>query len=237
MTQKVYRQHRFTRPPGATEVLLVRHGESAPVVPGVAIPQVDGQDDPDLAPQGRAQAERVGARLATAGIDAVYATTLRRTHQTAAPLLAATGLTAAVEPDLREIHLGEWEGGLFRRHMTDGDPVARSVMTEQRWDVIPGAETMPAFEARLTAGLDRIVSAHPDQRVAVFSHGGAIGMVMHLAVGGGRPFAFIGVDNGSISHLVAHDGSWMIRGFNDVSHLAGLEDEVDLDPEPDPIHS
>lgn len=235
MTPKVYRQHRFSRPPGATEILLVRHGESAPVVPGVEIPQHDGQDDPDLAPQGRAQAERVGVRLAAHGIDAVYVTSLRRTHQTAAPLLAATGLTATEEPDLREIHLGEWEGGLFRQRMTDGDPIARSVLTEQRWDVIPGAETMPAFEARLTAGLDRIVSAHPDQRVAVFSHGGAIGMVMHLAVGGGRPFAFIGVDNGSISHLVAHDGSWMIRGFNDVAHLTDLPDEDDLDAEPDPL--
>lgn len=235
MTQKVYRQHRFSRPPGATEILLIRHGESAPVVPDVAIPQVGGQDDPDLAPHGRAQAERVGTRLATAGIDAAYVTTLRRTHQTAAPLLAATGLTADEEPDLREIHLGDWEGGLFRRNMTDGDPIARSVLTEQRWDVIPGAETMSAFQARLTAGLDRIVSAHPDQRVAVFSHGGAIGMVMHLAVGGGRPFAFIGVDNASISHLVAHEGSWMIRGFNDVAHLTDLPDEHDLDAEPDPM--
>jgi probable phosphoglycerate mutase len=235
MTQKVYRQHRFSRPPGATEILLVRHGESAPVVPGVAIPQVDGQDDPELAPQGRAQAERVGTRLAAHGIDAVYVTSLQRTHQTAAPLLALTGMTAVEEPDLREVHLGEWEGGLFRRNVTDGHPISREVFETQRWDVIPGAEPTEAFQARLTAGLDRIVTAHPDQCVAVFSHGAAIGTMMHLAVGGGRPFAFIGADNASISHLVAVDGSWIVRGYNDTSHLADLSDHEDLGPQPDPI--
>ncbi len=237
MTQKVYRQHRFSRPPGATEILLVRHGESAPVVPGVEIPRRDGQDDPDLAPQGRAQAERVGARLAAHGVDAVYVTSLRRTHQTAAPLLAATGLTATEEPDLREVHLGEWEGGLFRLNVTEGHPISREVFVQERWDVIPGAEPSEAFQARLRAGLDRIVSAHPDQRVAVFSHGGAIGMVMHMAVGGGRPFAFVGADNASISHLVAVEGRWIVRGFNDISHLDGLHDHPDLDPTPDPLQS
>ena len=59
MAETEYRQHRYARPPGATEVFLVRHGESAAVVPGVAVPQADGHDDPALAPQGRDQAERV----------------------------------------------------------------------------------------------------------------------------------------------------------------------------------
>ncbi|MBA3303421.1 MAG: histidine phosphatase family protein, partial [Acidimicrobiia bacterium] len=103
------RQHRFRRPPGSTEVLLVRHGESEPAVRGVDFPLVDGHSDPALAPDGREQAERVADRLAGQDVDAIYVTTLRRTVETAAPLAARLGLEPRVEADLREVHLGEWE--------------------------------------------------------------------------------------------------------------------------------
>src|SRR4051794_17323071 len=109
-----YRQHRFRPPTGACEILVVRHGESAPAVPGRPFALADGHGDPELAPDGRWQAERVGERLAGEAIDAIYVTTLRRTHETAAPLAAHLGITPVVAPDLREVFLGEWEGGLLR---------------------------------------------------------------------------------------------------------------------------
>ncbi len=223
-----YRQHRFSRPAGATELFLVRHGESAPVVPGVPIPQVDGHDDPALAPDGRDQAERVGVRLADQEIDAIYVSPLRRTHETAAPLAARLGLTPVVVADLREVHLGEWEGGAFRRHVAEGHPVATEMFAAQRWDAIPGAESTEALAARLRGAIDGIVAAHADQRVVLVAHGGVIGEVVRIAAGGGRGFAFVGADNGSITHLVRAPDRWVIRRFNDTAHLAGL----DLDPLP-----
>jgi 2,3-bisphosphoglycerate-dependent phosphoglycerate mutase len=229
MATTEYRQHRFSRPEGATEVFLVRHGESAAVVPGVPVAQADGHDDPPLAPEGLEQAERVGERLADQRIDAIYVTPLRRTHETAAPLAARLALTPVVEPDLREVHLGEWEGGAFRRHVAEGHPLAVRMFAEQRWDVIPGAEPTEAFGARLRAGLGRIVAAHPDQRVVVVAHGGVIGELVRQAVDGGQGFAFVGADNGSITHLVVHGDRWTVRRFNDTAHLGGF----DLDPEPD----
>ena len=68
------------------------------------------------------------------------------------------------------------------------------------------------------------------QRVAVVAHGGVIGEIMRLAAGGGRGFAFVGADNGSISHLVLHGDRWVLRRFNDTAHLS---DGMDIDPEPD----
>ena len=153
MAQKEYRQTRFRRPAGATEILLVRHGESEPLVPGRPFPLVDGHGDPALAPEGHEQAERVAARLATQRIDAIYVTTLRRTAQTAAPLAAELGLTPVIEPDLREVHLGEWEGELFRQRVAEGHPIAVRMSEEERWDVIPGGEPKDDFIARLRAGL------------------------------------------------------------------------------------
>ena len=230
MAQKEYRQTRFRRPAGATEILLVRHGESEPLVPGHPFPLVDGHGDPALGPEGHEQAKRVAARLATQRIAAIYVTTLRRTAQTAAPLAAELGLTPTVEPDLREVHLGEWEGELFRQRVAEGHPIAVRMSEEERWDVIPGGEPKDDFVARLRAGLGRIAAAHPDERVAVFTHGGVIGQLLALAVGTERGFAFVGADNGSISHLVLHGDRWILRRFNDTAHLT---DGMDLDPEPD----
>ena len=81
-----FRQYRFTPPDGATTVLLVRHGESAPAHPDRPFPMVDGHGDPPLDPVGHEQAERLADRLQHERIDAIYVTTLQRTYQTAAPL-------------------------------------------------------------------------------------------------------------------------------------------------------
>ena len=217
------RQVRYQRPPGATELVLIRHGESAAAFEGESFQLVDGHGDPPLAPEGIEHAERVGERLAAeAGVDAVYVTTLRRTVETAAPFLQRMGDAAppvVVEPDLREVHLGEWEGGLFRSKVLARDPVAVRMMTEERWDVIPGAEPAAAFAARVKAAVLRLHAAHPDQRVAVFTHGGVIGRILSEA-SGARAFAFNNADNGSISHVVVAGEWWAVRRFNDTAHLA-----------------
>jgi probable phosphoglycerate mutase len=213
-----YRQARFRRPPGACELLIVRHGESAPERADQPFPRVDGQGDPPLAHAGHEQAEQVADRLAHEDISSIYVTTLQRTAQTAAPLAARLGVEPRVEPDLREVHLGEWEGS-FRRNMAEGHPLARQVVTEGRWDVIPGAEPHDAFAARVVAGVDRIAAAHADECVVVVVHGGVIGRIMGHAAGATDGFAFVGADNGSISHLVVTPERWVIRCFNDTTHL------------------
>ena len=215
---RVFRQSRFTVPAGAAELVLVRHGESEPLVEGTAFPLVDGHGDPALAAEGRVQADRVAEYLADEPIAAIYVTTLRRTVETAAPLAARLGLTPSVEPDLREVHLGDWEGELFRQKVADGDPVVLQMAEQQRWDVIPGAEAADAFAARVRRGIGRIAAAHPDERVVVVAHGGTIGEALAQATGS-RPWAFVGADNGSISRLVVRGDRWVLRGFNDVRHL------------------
>ena len=216
-----YRQRQFALPPGATEVILVRHGASAPAIPGQPFPLLDGHGDPPLAPEGVAQAEAVADRLAREQLAALYVTTLQRTHRTAAPLAERTGLATVVVPDLREVSLGEWEGGEFRIRMAQGDPVALQAVAEQRWDVIPGAETMESLAERVRAGIQAIVAhSGPDVSVAAIVHGGVIGEACRQATGS-RAFAFVHSDNGSITRLIAFpDGAWLLRTFNDTAHLA-----------------
>jgi probable phosphoglycerate mutase len=219
-----FRQHRFTPPPGACTVLLVRHGESQPAHPDRPFPLVDGHGDPPLDPVGVQQAELLGERLARERIDAIYVTTLVRTHETAAPVAQRLGLTPRVEPDLREVYLGDWEGGVLRERAAAGDPIFQKIWTEERWDVIPGAENHETFDERVWNGFVRIVSAHADERVMVVSHAGVIGQLLHR-ITGARRFAFSGADNASVSEIVATPERVILRRYNDVAHLLPLLQE------------
>jgi 2,3-bisphosphoglycerate-dependent phosphoglycerate mutase len=213
-----YRQRSLPVPPEALDLLLVRHGQSEAYVEGQPFALVEGHGDPPLSELGHQQAKRVCDRLADAGIDAIYVTTLRRTGQTAAPLAERLGLPPVVEPELREVYLGEWEGGLYRKMVADFHPIAQRMFAEERWDVIPGAESLVSFDDRVRAAIGRIGAAHSGQRVAVFTHGGVIGQALALATGS-RPFAFNAADNASISRVVVTSQHWYIRTFNDTAHL------------------
>jgi probable phosphoglycerate mutase len=226
-----FRQHRFVPPPGACEILVVRHGESEPMVEGRPLPLKDGHGDPALADEGLEQADRIADRIVASGerVAAIYVTTLCRTHQTAAPTAARLGIEPSVEPDLREVFLGEWEGGELRRRVIDADPIAVAMYQQGRWDVIPGAETEDALRARVRAGIDRITAAHPDELVMVVVHGGVIGTIMNLATGS-TGFAFTGADNASISHLVVTPDRWIVRCYNDTTHLRERFSTIDEPP-------
>jgi 2,3-bisphosphoglycerate-dependent phosphoglycerate mutase len=216
--EREYRQAPFAPPPGALDLLLVRHGASMPWSPGRDFALADGHGDPGLSPDGVEQAQKVAVRLATERVDAIYVTSLRRTHETAAPLARLTGIEPRVEPDLREVYLGEWEGGLFRQKVAEADPLAVRMFELERWDVIPGAEDGAAFAARVRGAVMRLAAAHPDQRVVAFTHGGVIGSVLQQAARS-RGFAFSNSDNASISQVVVVGDRWIFRRFNDTAHL------------------
>jgi probable phosphoglycerate mutase len=202
-------------------VLLVRHGESAPAHPDRPFPLRDGHGDPPLAPFGEQQAELLAERLRHERVDAIYVTTLQRTHQTAAPLAQHLGLQPILEADLREVYLGEWEGGALRQHAAEGNPIFHQILETERWDVIPGAEPHDEFDDRVWRGFQRIVLAHRGERVVAVAHGGVIGQLLHR-VTGSRRFAFSGADNGSISEVVASPERLTLRSYNDVTHLLPL---------------
>lgn len=213
-----YRQHRFTSPIGSTDILLVRHGESAPANPDHPFPVVDGHGDPPLHEEGHVQALQVADRLQDEPIKAIYVSNLQRTAQTADPLARILDLEPKVIPSLREVHLGDYEGGLYRKKAAENDEVLRRAMREHRWDIIPGAETNEHFEKRLVTAMFQISSAHPDHLVVAFVHGAVIGQIVSTATGS-RPMSFLGADNGSITHVVVTQTRVHVRRFNDTSHL------------------
>jgi 2,3-bisphosphoglycerate-dependent phosphoglycerate mutase len=191
-------------------------------VPGEPFESLEGHADPPLAPEGEQQAAAVAARLAGGSFAAIFVTPLQRTSQTAAPLARAVGLEPIVVPELREVGLGEWEGGELRIRAANRDPRFFEVIEKERWDVIPGAEPAEEFAERVGSGLQKIVDATgPGATAVAVLHGGVIGELARQATRS-RPFAFVHADNASITRLVVFaDGRQLLRSFNDTAHLNG----------------
>ena len=215
-----FEQHPYTLPPGATEVVLVRHGASAAPKEGVGSPLFEGHSNPALGPAGQTQARKVGERLRHEPFARLFVSSLRRTQETAAPLAEATGREPEVVHDLREVFLGAFEGGEYRVRAARKDPVIEQVFAEQRWDAIPGAESLEDLGRRVRGAIEQVVAATgPEATAVVVAHGAVIGELCRQATES-RPFAFVHSDNGSISRIVVQgDGRWLLRSFNDISHL------------------
>jgi 2,3-bisphosphoglycerate-dependent phosphoglycerate mutase len=215
-----FHQTPYELPPGATEIIMVRHGASEPPVEGIPNPLIGGHSNPALAEAGKAQAEVVAGGLKDEPISAIFVSTLRRTAETAAPLAAATGLEPTEIADLREIFLGDYEAGVYRIKTAEGDPTIKKVFENEAWSEIPNAETFEEFGPRITRGIEQIVrQVGPDKAAVAVLHGAVIGQLCRQATDS-RPFAFVHADNGSVSRLVVQaDGRWLLRSFNDISHL------------------
>ena len=223
---KQYPQTFFQPEPGACQVVLVRHGQSAPFVEGQPFPLVSGQGDPPLSQLGEYQAEQVGVRLASEPIGAIYATSLQRTVQTATPLARTLGLTVGIEPDLREVSLGVGEGGLFRKMSAEGHPSTVAMRANREWGEVEGAETNAQFAGRTVPALQGLADRHPDQVIAVFVHGGTIASLLGHALGINM-FSMMGSRNSAISHVVLNGPEWIVRSFNDAGHSGPLTADTD----------
>ena len=209
-------QRPFSLPEGATEVILVRHG-SAVRTDGLMLG--DGHNDPPLSPAGLEQAGAVAGFLGAGDIGALFVTPLRRTAETAAPLAARLGREPHVVADLREVYLGDREGG-FNPQVLRPDPLTARLFEECRWDVIPNAEDMDSFGERVQRGVAHVAeTTGPDATGVAIIHAGVIAEACRQ-VTGSRAFAFLYAENGSLTRLLRlASGRWTLRSFNDTAHL------------------
>ncbi len=197
-----------------TEVLLVRHGRSADVVPGS--PE---SVDPPLHDIGVLQAGALARRLALKPLDAIYSSHLRRAVQTAEALHEGRDLPRRERGDLREVDLGDWEGGEFRRRSAAADPEWLAFADAGRWELIPGAERDVDLRARVTGAVNEIAATHAGGSVAVVCHGGVINAVLADLLGLARS-TFTVIENTSITVLrYRADGRAVVLTLNDTHHL------------------
>jgi broad specificity phosphatase PhoE/ribonuclease HI len=153
-----------------TTVVLVRHGVTAHTVEkrfsgGLA------SANPGLSDEGRAQARAVADWLAPLAerVDAVVASPVRRTRETAEIVAGRLGRPVEVEPGFAEMEFGRWDGLTFdevaTKHATSLDAWLGSLDVPP-----PGGESFRQVEARVLAGLERLVEKHAGGTVVVVSH-------------------------------------------------------------------
>ncbi|MFJ4790703.1 bifunctional RNase H/acid phosphatase [Streptomyces sp. NPDC088794] len=203
----------------ATFVLL-RHGET-PLTPQKRF-SGSGGTDPALSDVGRDQAERAGAALAKRGtIQAVIASPLTRTRETAAIVASHLGLDVTIDEGLRETDFGAWEG------LTFGEVRERYPDDMTAWLADPEAqptgdgESFAATATRIAATRDRLVAAHAGRTVLLVSHVTPIKTFVRLALGAPPEALFRMELSAAALSAVAYfaDGNASVRLFNDTSHL------------------
>jgi broad specificity phosphatase PhoE len=160
-------------------VTFIRHGESGGNASGLTDTSTPG---PSLTELGRQQATAIANKLSYNNYDAIYASTMVRTQQTAGPMSKALGLPITVLPGLQEIEAGDYEGtpeasaaqgyGLIPLLWSVGLP--QYGMPQDLSKVMPGT-TLDGytFDARVDAALQTMYD-NGDRNAVVFSHGGAV---------------------------------------------------------------
>src|SRR5271165_1379689 len=147
---------------------FVRHAQSGANAAGVIDTSVPG---PDITAAGYGQALAVASQLSTNRYDGIYASTMVRTQETAAPLSQALGEPVAVLPGLREIEAGQNEG--LPEANAPQYPAPRAWLRGDRAARIPGSVTGDEFESRFDDAVKAIYDSGETNPVA-FSHGEAI---------------------------------------------------------------
>jgi broad specificity phosphatase PhoE len=147
---------------------FIRHAQSAANAAGVIDSSVPG---PDITPFGFGQAADAGNQLSVNTYDGIYASTMVRTQETAAPLSQALDEPVTVLPGLREIEAGQNEG--LPEATAPRFPAPAAWLRGDRSARIPGSVTGVEFQSRFNEAVKTIYDSGETNPVA-FSHGLAI---------------------------------------------------------------
>lgn len=207
-------------PNATTELVIVRHGQTAANIAGLLV----GRQDVLLTELGHEQARRAAAEVAPLEPDALVSSPLQRARQTAKPIADQTLLLPEVEEEIAEFGFGDFEGWT-EKDALDRHPHLRPLITgeahpDERW---PNGESGSDFVTRVFTGIGHIVTQHPNQRVVIVTHGGVIGSwVARMATEGATSFLPYLVHNCSISTFEVTGRGTTCVTWNQIGHLDGL---------------
>lgn len=200
-----------------TTVYLIRHAEAE----GNLYRRAQGHYNSTITARGYRQIAALAKRFADVHFDAVYASDLCRTQTTALSVALTHGLPIRATAELREVGVGEWEDRTWAwLSRFDGERLRRFNSDMSNW-YVDGCQRAADVRDRMVAELHRILEAHPDQTVAVFSHGSAL----RLLIGTLQGMTLAEIDrsghaeNTAVAKLEADGSGIRVIFRDDASHL------------------
>lgn len=208
-----------------TRIFLVRHGATSLT----AEDRFAGSTDVALSDEGRRQVASLAERLKGQAIDAIYASPLERTMQTARLLAAPHGVQPVAEPALQEIDYGRWEG-LTRAEVEQTFREEYSIWEEDPFTIAPmGGESGVNVLNRALPVMRRIVERHRHRSVVVVSHKGTNRLLVSSLLGFDMRGYRDRLDQSPAALSILDFMSEVrprLRLFNDVSHYEGIPERV-----------
>lgn len=191
---------------------FVRHGQTE----WNAIARMQGQWNSDLSELGRAQARVNGELLSRLDIDAIIASPLDRTRQTAAIINEHLDLPVTFDDRIMEWDCGDWSGHLYAE-VSEKWPEEWAALTADRFHYRgPNCENYPDMFARARPFLEEI-SETEAERIAIISHG-MIGKVMVAIMLGLAEQETLAIHQPNDVILVTHPGE---QGFEACHYIGG----------------
>ncbi|MCU1486107.1 MAG: hypothetical protein JWN67_2853 [Actinomycetia bacterium] len=193
------------------ELVLIRHGlpmrvENEPGTPA----------DPPLSEEGHEQARRVADWLAPEGFDVVYSSPMRRAVETARPLADRLGLEVVVDDELAELDRGHHFYVPVEELKATGDPRYQQLLD----GTLYGDVDIDTWSKVAALAVQRVIEAHPGERIALFAHGGVINAYLSTFLKLDTMF-FFNPGYTSISRVKVGDYSdrLMLHSLNEQAHL------------------
>lgn len=215
----------MSSPAQAATLYLFRHGATEWNADG----RWAGRADMPLSDLGRAQVERLAARLAAlpGPWAAALASPLTRSRASAAIVAAALGMTVEVDERLTEISYGDWEGKTPEEVRATAEGARRYAAWEASPATVspPGGEPAEAALARVLALMDDLARRFPGGRVVACGHR-TINRLL-LARAQGLPLdefrRRVPQDNAALNIVRVQVGGLVeVLAMNDTAHLDGL---------------
>lgn len=206
----------------ATTIYLTRHGQTESNSSG----KMMGWANEDINDVGRAQVERLAARMAKMHLDAIYTSPLKRAVTTSAIVGKSHGLEPRPVQGLIEINYGVWEG-LPRAEVRKRWPELQQQLHNDPSELaIPGGETFKELEIRVVGAFNKIVKDEDGREILMVSHQGILKVLVAQLMGiSYRDWSKFEIRNASLSTLTINNGHIHLITLNDLSHLEGISSE------------
>lgn len=217
------------------ELLLVRHGR-----PHVQQALAGGSADPPLTERGKAEADLLGAYLAsdiTPAPAVVYSSPMLRARETAEAITRRAVVPLRLDDRLREFDHGA--ANYTPPELNTASDAVKRAMWRALETGVWGDHTFDpdAFEQQVAAVFDDIIDQNPSAVVAVVCHSGVMNSFLGRVLGRPRGM-FFQPDYTSVSRVRASGRRRQVLSLNETTHLQlALVGELSATAVPDPRRS